>query len=259
MKRIVLIILICFTGCKKNNQDEEAIAGDAAASFKKSIQAMHNKSSWENKDAVAFDIELIFNGQQRLKARVTSLTNSSKIRLDKSDGTILVFNGEQVFLSPADVEVEDAGFDLFAWQYFFALPFKLNDRGAEMELLGQKSMMGNILYRARLTVDQNIEDSPNDWYILYQEADTGLLFAAAYTVTLNKEKLQAQNDPQAIIYRNYEVKEGIPVSTRWTFHNWSEEDGFGEEIGEALITNISFLDAEDQIFERPQNSKVLNN
>lgn len=258
MKKLLLLLIITsLTSCKQNNRQESENGEDAASTFVKSIEAMHNKSSWDDKDAVAFDIELSFNGEQRLDARITSLTNSSQVRVEKKDGTILFYNGEQMFLHPNDAEANSARFDVFAWQYFFALPYKVSDPGTKLEVLEQKRMMGNILKRARLTFDENTGDSPDDWYLLYQESDTGLLHAAAYIVTLGKNIEEAEKNPHAIIYRDYVVESGIPVSTRWTFHNWSEEDGFGEQIGEAVISNISFPNADDALFEEPANSRVL--
>jgi len=47
--------------------------------------------------AVAFDIDLTFGGNPQFSGKITSLTNSTKIRIDKKDGTKLIYNGKDVF------------------------------------------------------------------------------------------------------------------------------------------------------------------
>lgn len=226
-----------------------------AVSFARNIEKAHSKEIWEQKTAFAFDIDLEFGGKPVFSGKITSLTNSGKIRVDQQDGTKIVFDGEKVFLCPSTAENKNARFNIFTWQYFFALPFKLTDPGTNWELL---ETSGNEDFnKGKLTFDQNTGDSSQDWYVVYQELETGMLHAAAYIVTFNKEREKAEEDPHAIVYSDYEVKEGIPVATTWSFHNWNEKDGIGEQIGQAKISNITFFDAKSALFARPQDYKVV--
>ena len=264
----IMVIFSCNQNEKKEVAPDEKIMtepdggiGDGAVSpavaFAKNIENSHNKETWISNKAVAFDIDLTFGGNPRLSGKITSLTNSTKIRIDKKDGTKLVYNGDEVFLCPKIAEEKGARFDMFTWQYFFALPFKLTDPGTNWELLKPQQIEGDPFTRAKLTFENQIGDSPEDWYIIYQEPETGLLHAAAYIVTLGTEKEKAEENPHVIVYRDYIVVDGVPFATTWTFHNWDEKDGIGEQIGQAKISNINFFNPEDDLFKKPEDSKLI--
>ena len=265
----MLLILSCNQNEKKDSPTDEEIimtepdggTGDGAVSpavtFAQNIEKAHNKETWTTNKAVAFDINLTFGGNPRLSGKITSLTNSTKVRIDKEDGSKLIYNGENVFLCPKTAEEKGARFDMFTWQYFFALPFKLTDPGTNWELLEPQKMDGNLFNRGKLTFENQIGDSPKDWYIIYEEPETGLLHAAAYIVTFGTEKEKAEENPHAIVYKDYIVKDGVPFATTWTFHNWNEEDGIGEQLGQAKISNIHFFNPEDDLFKKPEDSKLI--
>jgi hypothetical protein len=266
-------VLLALIGCKdetKNDQKNEEIImtepdggiGDGAVSpdvvFAKGIESAHNKTDWDNKRAVSFDISLSFGGQERLNAKVTSLTNSSKIRIDKKNDTQLIYDGNKVYLCPANAEAKGARFDMFTWQYFFSIPFKLTDPGTKWEALESVELNGNPYDLGKLSFEKNIGDAPDDWYVVYQERQSGLLHAAAYIVTLGTEQEKAEENPHAIVYSDYKVVSGIPIATKWSFHNWNSTDGFGDQIGEATISNVVFFNADDSLFEEPENTLVIN-
>lgn len=271
MKRILLVLsLLAFTAACNQNEKKESLGeekimtepdggiGDGAVSpavnFAMNIETAHNKELWEQKKAVAFDIELEFGGKPGFSGKITSLTNSGKIRIDQQDGTKIVFDGEKVYLNAPTTENKNARFDIFTWQYFFALPFKLTDPGTNWELVEKGK---GDFRRGKLSFDENTGDAPKDWYVVYQEPETGMLHAAAYIVTFGSEKEKAEENPHAIVYKDYVVKEGIPVATTWTFHNWNEQEGIGEQIGQAKISNITFFDAKPDLFEKPLNYQVV--
>ncbi|RKS53840.1 hypothetical protein BC962_2099 [Gillisia mitskevichiae] len=265
----VLLLISCKDEQNKETPAEEVIMtepdggiGDGAVSpavaFAQGIENAHNKADWSKNRAVSFDISLTFDGQERLNGKITSLTNSSKIRVDKNNNTQLIFDGNQVYLCPADADEKGARFDMFTWQYFFSIPFKLTDPGTNWESLESVKMSGNNFDVGRLTFGENIGDAPDDWYVIYQERETGLLHGAGYIVTFGSgDQAKAEENPHGIVYSDYEVINGIPVATKWSFHNWNLKDGFGEKIGEATLSNIVFFNAEDKLFEKPEDSKLI--
>ena len=136
MKKILLILsVLAILGCNQNQKKgspenekitepdggpgNEAISPAVAVAFAQNIEAAHNKQDWEAKKAVSFDIDLSFGGQERLTAKIISLTNSTGVRVDKKDGSKLIYNGKNVFLSPANANDKGARFDMFTWNYFF--------------------------------------------------------------------------------------------------------------------------------------------
>lgn len=273
MKNYILAFaILTLIGCKNeaNNEEEkeEVIMteanggiGDGAVSpavaFAQGIENAHNKTDWNNKRAVSFDIALSFNGAERLNGKVTTLTNSSKIRIDKKGGSQLIYDGKEVYLCPANAESKGARFDMFTWQYFFSIPFKLTDPGTKWESMETVNLNGNPYDVGKLSFENNVGDAPDDWYVVYQERKSGLLHAAAYIVTFGTAQEKAEENPHAIVYSDYKVVDGIPVATKWSFHNWSKTAGFGDKIGEATISNVVFFEAEDALFEEPKNSLVI--
>lgn len=269
---LVFLSLLTIFGCKQNqntaSSENEKVTTEPvgstgnkvvspAVTFAQSIENAHDKQAWKAKNAVSFDIELSFGGQQRFAAKITSLTNSTKVRIDKEDGSMLLYDGKKVYLSPADANDKGARFDMFTWQYFFAIPFKLTDPGTHWELLDSLQIDSTAYATGKLTFGQNTGDAPDDWYVIYQEPKTGLLHAAAYIVTLGKKKEKAEENPHAIVYKAYKKVDGIPLATKWTFHDWDKENGIGKQIGDATISNIQFSDAKDAFFTQPEDSKLI--
>jgi hypothetical protein len=264
----ILLLISCKEEQKKETNTNEVIMSEPdggigngalspALAFAHGIENAHNKTDWASKKAVSFDIVLKFGGQERLNAKVTSLTNSTKVRVDKNNNTQLIYDGDNVYLCPENAEIKGARFDMFTWQYFFALPYKLTDPGTKWESLESVEMDTNTYDVGKLSFEKNIGDAPDDWYVVYQERETGLLHAAGYIVTFGTEQEKAEQNPHAIVYSEYKVIDGIPVATKWSFHNWNQKDGFGDQIGEASLSNITFFNAEDKLFEKPKDSKMI--
>ncbi|TVZ25436.1 hypothetical protein JM83_0348 [Gillisia sp. Hel_I_86] len=273
MKNLILLLAIftlisCKEEEKKAENSEEVImtepdagigngAISPAVAFAQGIESAHNKEDWNAEKAVSFDISLTFGGKERLNGKVTALTNSTKVRVDKNNNTQLIYDGKNAYLYPADAEPKGARFDMFTWQYFFALPFKLTDPGTKWESMESIELNNDPYDVGKLSFENNIGDAPDDWYVIYQERKSGLLHAAAYIVTFGTNQEKAEEAPHAIVYSEYEVVEGIPVATKWSFHNWNLKDGFGEKIGEATLSNITFFEAEDKLFDKPEDAVVI--
>lgn len=269
MKKLTfLFIFLSILSCKQNTAEEKIPVepdhgiGDGARppkvfSFSENIEEAHNKTAFKMKEAVSFDINLKFGGNTRLEGKVSMTTNSSKVRLDKADGSVIIFDSKKVYISPKTAKKEGARFDVFTWQYFFAIPFKLTDPGTVWENLDSKMIDSTKYETAKLSFESNIGDSPDDWYIIYKDPTTNRLKAAAYIVTFGKEQEKAEEDPHAIIYSDYKSIEGIDFATKWSFQNWNSEDGFGEKLGEANISNITFFSPESDYFKAPRNSEIV--
>ena len=223
--------------------------------FAKSIERSHQISNFESQKMVQFNLDLSFGGEETMKAKITMLTNSGKIKVEKSDGSILIYDGEKVSLFPEEKNYEKARFDMFTWAYFFSLPFKLTDPGTQWQEL-QERKMNDIYYdTAKLTFAKKTGDAPDDWYVVYANQNTKLLKAAAYIVTLGKDLATAEENPHAIIYDNYFSVKQVAFAKEWTFFNWSEEKGiYGEAIGKGMISNVNFTERKEDFFKAPNGS-----
>ncbi len=269
MKKISLLLaFLLIVACKQNKSDENIPVepdngiGDGATppkvfSFSENIEEAHNKAAFMTREAISFDIKLKFGGNTRLDGTVSMTTNSSKVRLDKSNGTSIIYDGEEVYITPDTAKAEGARFDVFTWQYFFAMPFKLTDPGTVWETQ-ENRVLDSLQYKtAKLSFESNVGDSPDDWYIVYKDPETNRLKAAAYIVTFSKDQKQAEENPHAIVYSNYKNYENVDLATQWSFHNWNKNTGFGEKLGEATLSNFNFFEPAEDFFEAPESAKPV--
>ncbi len=282
MKQVLILFLAAIIiGCSPNKKTEKGTGtetsdtskkmpvepdggiGDGGLSienvFIKSIEKAHKKTEFLKHKAISFNINILFGGKEHLDGKITMLTNASKIRIDKKDESKLIYNGEKVFLCPKEANDGGARFDMFTWTYFFGLPYKLDDPGTKWELKNPRPLEGIEHQTARLTFEKDTGDSPDDWYVVYSNNEN-VLKAAAYIVTFGSDgdTSKAEADPHAIHYKDFKTVDGIPFATTWKFYGWTEEKGMTDKLlGEAIITDITFLDAEASLFETPENSKEI--
>ncbi|MGB8704255.1 MAG: hypothetical protein WCD31_04435 [Gillisia sp.] len=270
MKALLLIFsLLALVSCKDRKQQnfpaenvelsapDAGIGKDSAFSktpFASDIEEAHNIEEFKNHKAVSFNIALSSAGQEPLQAKVTSLTNSTKIRIDKKDGTLVVFDGNDVFICPANAEDKGSRLNMFTWQYFFFLPFRLNDPGTQWQQIGPQKTENSIFNTGKLTFTGHTRNVPANWFLLYQDPESQLLHAVAYSS--GYQETGAQN-PKAIVYKDYKVVDGVPFATTWEFHNWSKQNGIGKKTGEAKISNILFFPARNNLFKKQENSRII--
>ena len=268
MKRffILSIFTLGLLSCKeqpKNNEVSETkteipvVEEKKGTPFTQKIEAAHNKEAYKDKEAVTFNLDIIFGGKPAFKGKVTQLADGSKIRIDNPDGSKVIYDNEDVFICPKDANNERARFNIFTWSYFFSLPYKLNDPGTFWEAPVEKEIDGKPTQTAKLSFEEGTGDAPDDWYVVYQNPENSSLAGAAYIVSYGKTQSEAEKEPHAIKYHNYQKVDEVPIATKWTFHNWSDESGFGDEIGEATLSNIEFLNVSEALFNRPENSKIV--
>ena len=248
MKSFILLTIFIFTGIQ---------FAEAKNEFIPLIEKAHMKKDFLSKKAVSFDIEIFFGDKQMFKGEITTLTNSGKTRIDMADGVSLIYDGKEVYQTPPDVEDAMMRFHMFTWSYFFLLPYKLSDPGTVWKDYENNKLAEKTFNTQKLTFKDDIGDSPDDWYIVYADPETNVIKYSAYIVTYFASKEEAEKDPHAIEYSGYKEFDGIPISTEWIFWGWREDKGLTEKIGNANLTNIKFVDVEDEIFSKPENSKII--
>ena len=190
---------------------------------------------------VRYKLNLIFGGTPRFKGTITQTTNMDRILLEQEESTV-VYDGDMVHVATTgELNTKSARFSALTWPYFFSLPYKLNDPGTKLETIENQTVDGVDYRRAKLTFTAGTGDAPDDWYILYFDAEDRLA-AAAYIVTFGgKSPEEALANAHAIYYHDYEKTSDILFSRKWTFHDWSEAEGWTKQIGEAGIYDIKVL------------------
>jgi hypothetical protein len=231
---------------------------ESASDFVEQIKKAQHFDVFARQKAISFDIETTVNGKSTT-ANLTTMTNSSKIRLQYADGKTVVFDGKKMWLSTGDATAyKQARFEIFMWQYFFMVPFKMDDAGTNWQSMTDKIIDDNDYARAKLTFKTGTGDTPNDWYIVHRNKATDYLAAMAYIVTFgNKPVSDAEKRANGIVYADFIAIDGVPFATTWQFSKWSEQRGFYESKGTAKIKNIRFTQPNADTFLPPSGSKEI--
>lgn len=220
------------------------------------IEAAHGKDAWTAREAVASDITVKYGGGVMLSGSMIYEPAGGRARIETDGGEVLVFDGDRAWVSPSAAHVPMVRFQLLTWPYFLAAPFKLRDPGTHLAPHGRRPLNGVTHVTALLTFDAGIGDSPDDWYVIYQDPATDRLAAVAYIVTYGTAVAEAEKEPHVVVYEDYRTIDGVALSTRWVMYHWSLADGaFGEPIGEVTLGNVRFVEAAQRDFTRPDDSR----
>lgn len=228
-------------------------------SFGKQIARAHGIWKWNTYRCIQTDIQITFGGQSILQGTLLTDRHAGKVRIVLTDGTVLVFDGKDVWMSPINAPVKKPRFDALTWAYFLAAPFKLNDQGSHLKNMGKMQMGSKQLPAAQLTFDSGIGDSPDDWYILYMDPKTKWLRAMAYIVTYGNSVQKAEKSPHAITFDNYANVSGVILPRAWSFWNWNAKQGItGKPIGKATLSNLQMVYPATNSFKAPQNAVLCD-
>lgn len=245
MKKILTLVFaaVLLFACKTKKKEKVVITKTETQvnAFAKKIEEAHKKSAFINYDAVQFDAEIAFGGNTILEAKIAVATNSGYAKIEMKNGEKIYIDKDKIFVSPGLKENPSARFNAYTWTYFFLLPYKLSDNGVKLNDYETKHKNENFITN-KLTFEANIGDAPDDWYVLYANKNTNVLEIAAYIVTLGKTQEEAEKDPHAIKYEDFTAVNTIPFATKWTFWSWNDNEGLTQQIGEASIGNIQFID-----------------
>ena len=237
-----LLLIALFASCSSTQEKNSPIAV---------IESAHKKESFLQEEAIQFDLYLEFRGTERLNGTITLLTNSAKAMIELKDSTRIIVNQDRAFHSPDYKNPGSVRFAAYTWSYFFLFPYKLSDPGTHWDKYGAETIEGVEYERQKLTFDAGTGDAPDDWYIAYPNPESHLIDISAYIVTAGSSVKEAEEDPHAIQYLDYELVDGIPLARRWVFWEWRENKGLTQELGLAKLSNFKFLDLPDDYFEVP--------
>jgi hypothetical protein len=255
------LTLLAAAGCQSPEPEEADApatepATDAATDFISRIESAHAAEVWHGKEGFQSDIVVRFGGNAIVDGRMLITPSMSRTRIELASGPVVVWDGEQVWVSPAGAEFPEARFHALTWPYFLSVPMKLRDPGARVGSQGAKQLRGESFDTAKLTFGAGVGDTPDDWYVLYRNPESGRLAAMAYIVTFGKNREEAEKEPHAVTYDEFVEVEGVPIPTKWTYWMWNQEEGiYGEPIGEVALTNPEFVTPEATAFVLPEDRR----
>ena len=116
---------------KPNTQPARERSAPATA-FAQRIERAHGMDAWQNKQALKTDLVVHFGGAELVNGTMIYDMHTSRVRMEMTNGTTLIFDGEKAWVSPSSAEAPMARFHLLTWPYFLAAPFKLRDPGTHL-------------------------------------------------------------------------------------------------------------------------------
>ncbi|WP_020535015.1 DUF6503 family protein [Lewinella cohaerens] len=225
----------------------------APLTFAEKVETAHQKESFRSHEAIQFDLQLFFGGNERLNGTLTLSTDSRQALIAYKDGKKIYVQDDKMFVAPETENLKSTRFAAYTWSYFFMLPYKLNDSGTVWNDYPNTNLNGDTYATGKLSFAPGTGDAPDDWYVVYADTETLLTQVAAYIVTAGKSQEEAEEDPHAIQYLNYQKVDGIPIATEWKFWGWQPDQGLTEQLGEATLRNISFVTPAEGFFTPPAN------
>ena len=234
-----------------------AAAAETADAFVASIEEAHNAAAYRQHAAVEAGFEVVYPGMLELRGTVLFDTPAGRSRMTLDDGSVWVHDGSTAWVAPGSPSSERARFHLLTWPYFFAAFSKLNDPGTHREApvpLPVKDA-DDVRHGVKLTFDDGVGDSPDDWYHAFR-GEGGRLDALAYIVSYGKDAAAAEASPSVCLYTDFEEVEGVTVPVAWSTYRWSPDSGIAEDgfKGETTFTDVRFVDPPADAFVAPEGA-----
>lgn len=261
MKKIhYLFLLTAFIGssCSSNSTTDEPTDSTAEIKeapsypevFGKGLAAHGGIDKWNSFRTVSYELNSRGNKQDQfidLHTRKVRITDSL---------FVLGFDGEQVWVNP-DLKSFGNGSARFyhnLYFYFFATPYILADPGINYEDLGEQTIGEKTYHAVKVSYEQGVGDSPEDFYVAHFNQDTGLMELLLYTVTYySKESHEKYN---ALMYEWQEV-DGLQVTK--SIKGYKYDSGrLGELRYEAEFNNVKFSKEipENTLFSIPEIAEI---
>ena len=253
---ILFLATLSLASCKSSKEEEKG-KEEKELTFVEKTEKAHNKEAFATQEAVQFDIQLFFGGQERLNATVTLLTNSSKGLISFKNGAKIIADKDKVFYSPNVPSEKSVRFDAYTWSYFFLFPYKMSDGGTKWETYNNSEVDHEKFDTERLRFEAGTGDAPDDWYIVYTNKENHLLEKVVYIVSLGKGKEEAEKEPHGMEYKDYVTVDGVPFATKWIYKGWIKGQGMTEEIGNATLSNIKFVKVDANTFTPGADFKTI--
>lgn len=270
--------------------DDDPTANDAAdtsaqaARILRSIAEAHNAAAWKKRRAVRCEIAVNMGGRERLAGTLTYDYAKNRIRLERPNGSALVFDGESTWSTTGEKPDAEAVHCLRAYAFMLAAPFKLAHPDAELALLEPVLVRGRPCDRVRIVFPSPAgSDAPGDgddvgtggdedgesagdldaqgkpltglpdWLIADADQQTSRLLSLAYAPHIVQlTDPDALGGPRAVLFDAFQEVDGVLLARRWQFYSWSRKWGVqGQTLGWGRISSPEFVEPVDSWFERP--------
>src|SRR5699024_628216 len=178
------------------------------------VGSAQHSDNFNQKEAVRLKLKVYDqSNKEKLNARISFMTDMSKVKVEKNDGTTLIFADNKSVLFPNSNAYDQAESDLWTWVNLLALPYKLTRPGTVWEGKSKDSLAGNRYDTAKIKF-KNLDNRPQqDWFVIYVAPKTGFLKAVGFS----ENSVKKQRYPEVITYEDFISVKHIAIAKNWVF------------------------------------------
>lgn len=192
---------------------------------------------------------------------VDTWSSRARHQLADAPGTEFGWDGEQAWVSPADADPKtNARFWALTPYYFVAMPFVLADPGVRLEKTGTAELHGRPHDVLKATFGDGVGDSPDDYYVIYLDRETGRFGGLRYVVSYPGFFPDGGHSPEKLmVYEGDQMIDGITLAKAFPTYKWDAEAGErGERVTDVTMTEVEFRpETPDAYFAVPDDAKVI--
>ena len=231
-------------------------------SFQARIAKAHGYGWWSDKrGSLAADIHVTFladnpDNNRFFDARFTYDIQTGKTRMQLADDTIIVFDGQRAWVSPAASKVRKAKFIATTWPYFVAAPFRFEDGATAVGPVEMRELAGQQCPSAKVTFTGGPGHSGEDWCIAYADPKTYRLLGLAYSLKGGQGVEGFSESALAITYYGYKETDGVLLAHEWRIWKWNKEVGiYDKPVAEGRIYNVEYIYPHKSKFDKPADAR----
>jgi hypothetical protein len=228
------------------------------------MEAHGGLDKWYNNGALAFRFNYQpLDGSTKRDSYQVIDTWSNRARHTSITDTTAHFgwNGRTAWVQAKDST--SFAYDTKFWAltpiYFLGQPFILDGEGVNLELLPQQLYNEKNNDVVKVTFDAGTGDAPDDYYILYFDADSHRLSVIRYIVSYPAYFKDGGHLPEKFMdLSDYKTVDGIIFPTSYKTHWLGENNRPGEYITKIEVSDIEFKNTIEQgFFDAPEGAKIL--
>jgi hypothetical protein len=223
--------------------------------FLQPLEAAHGTDTWPAGQALACDIEVQAGLNPPTHARLVCDWNTQQAAADLADGTRIVFDGCDVWVSPAEAHPVLARDLVVTCPWLVMAPVKLRGPRIKLQWLDEQPCGDKtcITLRARRTFEERA--AGRETYLLYLDPQSDRLTVQAYVARGDTVANPGVAETQAITYEAFADLDGVTLATQWRFWPWRRDRGpCGDYIGTATLDNLAFVVPDETTFAVPQDA-----
>jgi len=250
----LIALTLIATGC--------ALKRKEPPSFGMRVAKAHGYTWWKGrKEALAADVHLtILNENPDLNrffdAQFTYDCATGRTRMQLRDDTVIIYDGQKTWVSPADSKVQKARFLVRTWPFMVAAPLRLFEPNVTTGPVETRPLAGRDCPTAKLSFTPGADRAADDWCIAYADPKNYRLIALTCSLKGGKGVDGFSEDALAVTYYGFKEVEGVLFATEWRIWKWNKDVGiYDKPVAEGRVYNIAFTYPKKSAFDRPPGSR----